>query len=103
MNANSAPWVAGLAGEFTKCLTEGKSVIIEGFHARPAVAAMALRGLALGSAEEGGLREVTPLEAAIVPFLLVVEDEEVHWQLYQEWRRHQVPAAAEVRVRRRRR
>ena len=63
-------------------------MIVEGFHVHPT---MAIAG-APGADASGGTASWVP-SAVIVPFLVVVRSEHEHWQLYQEWRHHQPPAA----------
>jgi hypothetical protein len=62
---------AGLEAEFAKCLSEGKSMIVEGLHAHPRL----LQGDHAG--------------AVVLRFVLAVPDAAEHWQLYREWHGHQ--------------
>ena len=101
----------GLNVDLEKCFAEGKSIIIEGLHidtglfddvfddgalsASEKLAATKISGDEDTAGKEASARPSVAIHnrrGIVVPFLLELQDEEVHGQLIEDWLRSQNPA-----------
>lgn len=85
----------GLEAEFRKCIEEGKSIIVEGLHIHlPLYSDLAERA---ALRVPRGLGHAPTVAGIVVAFLIVVEDEEGHTSMIEDWVSHQDELTVQVR------